>query len=584
MAPKAASSGSAERRGSTTSPKRQGAKRKGRARPRASVAAASLEAGTADVSTALSSAEERIAAATLLQAMARSAIARRRVAEMRKARNPPASSWFSMFPEDAGSHQATQQELAEVLRDTHLRAMKAAMRKDEQDRERELEKWRKKKKLAQQAAKLMTAALDGEQDEVVAILGEGMNLDVRHHQTTALSEAACGGAAEVVRLLLRRRANPNVQGELGRSPLWRACYQGHAKVVSILLESGADPRIGNSENEVPIDIATSDDIIAVLRGWDTAHTDRLVQDFEAWYRDQRAKEEESHSSALKSFVSELEEAKVAYASCQQLVVHRKAALRRRILEHDVCVAQRKCDNDIAQMRMSCELAQANVASAQSEFASAKVRLDTAKVKHLRAAEEAGLELEEELVGRALNFHDLEDVLLRDIGGSIASAEKWPMLLDPSDCAVKFLQYSGNAVLNFWDAHAMEPDILRRALLSMIRSGGVLTLNLDLFGAGTSLADLAEPFDDIRPGLFKSLQSRSLLAPDPTGPEGSLAFHRLVDKEKDGSHFDVGGFPESNIEKFKFVVLTSTLLPHAELREHFDTMQVVVAARSSLLSQ
>ncbi len=39
-------------------------------------------------------------------------------------------------------------------------------------------------------------------------------------------------------------ADPNSRGEFGRTPLWRAAFLGKEKVVPVLLEGGADQRIG----------------------------------------------------------------------------------------------------------------------------------------------------------------------------------------------------------------------------------------------------------------------------------------------------------------------------------------------------
>merc|ERR1712181_199956 len=104
----------------------------------------------------------------------------------------------------------------------------------------------------------------------------------------------------------------------------------------------------------------------------------------------------------------------------------------------------------------------------------------------------------------------------------------------NDCTSKFLQYSGNALLNFWSAEEMHPEHIRLALLSMLRAGGVLAMNLDLFGSCVGLDDLAEPFEMLSPGLFRLLLSRQLLVPDPTERHGLPLFHGLVDKERDGT--------------------------------------------------
>jgi hypothetical protein len=64
------------------------------------------------------------------------------------------------------------------------------------------------------------------------------------HGNTLLSEASAGGAASTIKFLLRAGANPNSQGEFRRTPLWRAAFLGKLDCIQLLLEGGADPRIG----------------------------------------------------------------------------------------------------------------------------------------------------------------------------------------------------------------------------------------------------------------------------------------------------------------------------------------------------
>jgi ankyrin repeat protein len=53
-------------------------------------------------------------------------------------------------------------------------------------------------------------------------------VDGRKH--TALSEAACQGHLPIITHLLEIGADPNSQSDTGRSPLWRAAFNGHVEV------------------------------------------------------------------------------------------------------------------------------------------------------------------------------------------------------------------------------------------------------------------------------------------------------------------------------------------------------------------
>ena len=58
--------------------------------------------------------------------------------------------------------------------------------------------------------------------------------------TAALRFACVSGNVNIVRLLLQMGADPNGRDEVYNSPLSNAIRQGHADVVNVLLEEGAD--------------------------------------------------------------------------------------------------------------------------------------------------------------------------------------------------------------------------------------------------------------------------------------------------------------------------------------------------------
>ena len=57
------------------------------------------------------------------------------------------------------------------------------------------------------------------------------SVDGRKH--TALSEAACQGHVNVMTHLLQIGADPNSTSDTGRSPLWRAAFNGHLEVLFV---------------------------------------------------------------------------------------------------------------------------------------------------------------------------------------------------------------------------------------------------------------------------------------------------------------------------------------------------------------
>jgi ankyrin repeat protein len=92
---------------------------------------------------------------------------------------------------------------------------------------------------------IITVAGDAQQDEIVALLAEkGANLEIREdtiNGLTPLVSAAWKGHLSVVRVLLKRGANPNNTDKMGETPLWRAAFAGHLDVIQELVKAGADP-------------------------------------------------------------------------------------------------------------------------------------------------------------------------------------------------------------------------------------------------------------------------------------------------------------------------------------------------------
>eukprot|EP00929_Paragymnodinium_shiwhaense_P045496 TRINITY_DN23245_c0_g1_i1.p1 TRINITY_DN23245_c0_g1~~TRINITY_DN23245_c0_g1_i1.p1 ORF type:complete len:459 (-),score=132.38 TRINITY_DN23245_c0_g1_i1:559-1935(-) len=447
-------------------------------------------------------------------------------------------------------------------------------RKEELRIEAEQERQRKKRELEENIAAMVVAAFDNEIDEVMGYLKKGVPVDALNRRgVSALSEAACGGAVDVVSLLVGKRGDPNMRCEFGRSPLWRASYQGHASCVQALLEAGGDPRMGSDNAELPVDVAPSKEVIGALETWDVSRTDKRRQDYEEWAEAERKALEKQQAKALQSADKELDAARSLYIAREKELAHMKAELRRRILDHDMSLTLGKPKWVIEQLKQNCQANEARIAEAERKHTEARARLDNANVQRLIAAERADIQLEDDFVGRTVLFRDLDDVLIRDIGDRIRNSSRWPLLIDPGECVMKFLMYSGNSVLNFWDAAQMEPDHVRRALLSMLRTGGVLAVNLVLFGAAIERAALAEPFEDICPGLFALLLNRGILAPAADDPKGLPYFHSLVRRDIDGDTFETFGFGDDKVLKFKFVVITSSTIPHEELLAAFEPVRI-----------
>ena len=95
---------------------------------------------------------------------------------------------------------------------------------------------------------LILASGNGMYQMVEILLKKGADPNIRNENgETALIFASLNGHYQVIEILLKNGADPNIQKEDGRTALIEASENGHYQVVKILLKNGADPNIPNNE-------------------------------------------------------------------------------------------------------------------------------------------------------------------------------------------------------------------------------------------------------------------------------------------------------------------------------------------------
>ncbi|XP_059471305.1 ankyrin repeat domain-containing protein 17 isoform X2 [Neocloeon triangulifer] len=82
---------------------------------------------------------------------------------------------------------------------------------------------------------------------------------------TPLMEAASAGHADIVRLLIENGADVNAQSSTGNTPLMYACAGGHLEVVEILLAAGANVEDHNENGHTPLMEAASAGYVNVAK-------------------------------------------------------------------------------------------------------------------------------------------------------------------------------------------------------------------------------------------------------------------------------------------------------------------------------
>ena len=98
---------------------------------------------------------------------------------------------------------------------------------------------------------------------------------------TVLGRAAACGHKDVVKLLLSKGADINIENPQGLTPLHRAAYHGTRDMVKIFLDNGAEPNRADRDGRTPLHWAALRARSAALRDSDSYHVYKLLLEYGA---------------------------------------------------------------------------------------------------------------------------------------------------------------------------------------------------------------------------------------------------------------------------------------------------------------
>ncbi|KAJ6538322.1 ankyrin repeat-containing domain protein [Mycena vulgaris] len=118
------------------------------------------------------------------------------------------------------------------------------------------------------ASPLYICCQDGYIEGVEALLATGVDINLasaEYPQATALTFASDSGHTDIVDLLLRNQADPNIPSDFYGYALATASSNGHIEVVRLLLKSGANANLPDGVRGSPLAAASAGGHIEILR-------------------------------------------------------------------------------------------------------------------------------------------------------------------------------------------------------------------------------------------------------------------------------------------------------------------------------
>ncbi|XP_072855637.2 IQ motif and ankyrin repeat domain-containing protein 1 isoform X8 [Pogona vitticeps] len=416
-------------------------------------------------------------------------------------------------------------ELMERLqREAFVALVKREQEEAERERKREEEEKRKQREEQHRRKRMLEAAFDGDVEEMKAILKEGA---------------------------------------FNRTPLYRAAFGGHLAAVELLLQYGADPRLYADDGNTPEQVASLDSLVTVLKSWDISLTEAMLQKMEAEQQRRAQEEKKANEAETHRMMEEVDQLAKEYERCSKELQQAYCELNRRIREHDKCQQKQRSNAEITLRAISdaeelVERLRAVAREAEEKLSMAQLRLRE------RTTQEGS---EGEFRGLRCSVQELDDVLLKDVGGRIQADGRWPVIIDSSGQAAIFLHYRDTNYLSTVNPSDMDVETIRLALLGALRYGKPLVfdmMEINMFDT------VKKQLERIETGLVEAVLSKKILEHE--------RYLSLV-RPTDGPEYAETEFQAARTEKFKLFVVTKCAHPPEELLQRLLPVQVVLTKSS-----
>nr|XP_025043342.1 putative IQ motif and ankyrin repeat domain-containing protein LOC642574 homolog isoform X2 [Pelodiscus sinensis] len=434
-------------------------------------------------------------------------------------------------------------ELMERLqREAFIAMVKREQEEAERERQKEEEERKKQREIQQRKKRMLEAAFDGDVEEMKAVLKEVSDLDTKN----GVGSDEKGKAIRLfnhIRMVECTDAN-------GNTPLSEAAGGGHPNAIKLLIENGANPNCK---------IASLDSLVAILHYWDISLTELMLQKMEAEQQRRALLEKEEKEAETHRMSEEVEQLAKAQERCNKELQQAYCELNRRITEHDKC--QRKQMGNVEITLQAINDAEKLVETLRLTAEKAEEKLSLARLQ-LREQTQKGAG--NEFQGLKCSVQELDDVLLKDVGGKIHSDGRWPLIIDPSGQAATFLRYRDTNYLNTLNPNDMNMETIRLALLGALRYGKPVVFDMmevNMFDA------VKRQLEGIETGLAEAILSKKILQ-----NERYLSLIRATD----GSEYAQTEFQATRIGNFKFFFVIKRHQPPEDLLQILLPIQVILS--------